>query len=67
MVYTLIITICGELAGTKQFEEAFRRWLSAVLPVLFSQPVTVDGKTNRRSKSSSLNDNRTMCNGRKVE
>lgn len=35
----------------EQFEAAFRRWGSEVLPVLSSQVVAIDGKTSRRSGS----------------
>lgn len=35
----------------EQFEAAFRRWGSEVLPVLSSQVVAIDGKTSRLSGS----------------
>ncbi len=32
-----------------QFEAAFRRWVSSILPVLGGETVAIDGKTSRRS------------------
>jgi predicted transposase YbfD/YdcC len=37
------------LIDAKEFEAAFRRWVSGILPVLGSEVVAVDGKTSRRS------------------
>lgn len=37
------------LIDPSQFESAFRQWVSAVLPVLGSEVVAIDGKTSRRS------------------
>ena len=42
----------GRLFGLidgKEFEAAFRRWVSGILPVLGAEVVAVDGKTSRRS------------------
>lgn len=33
----------------KEFEAAFRRWVSAILPVLGGEVVAIDGKRSRRS------------------
>jgi predicted transposase YbfD/YdcC len=37
------------LIDAEQFEAAFRRWVSSVLPVLGVETVALDGKTSRRS------------------
>ncbi len=37
------------LIDAEQFEAAFRRWVSSVLPVLGAETVAIDGKTSRRS------------------
>jgi len=37
------------LIDAKEFEAAFRRWVSGILPVLGTEVVAVDGKTSRRS------------------
>jgi predicted transposase YbfD/YdcC len=37
------------LIDGKEFEAAFRRWVSGILPVLGGEIVAVDGKTSRRS------------------
>ena len=37
------------LIDAEQFEAAFRRWVSSVLPVLGAETVALDGKTSRRS------------------
>jgi len=37
------------LIDAEQFEAAFRRWVSSILPVLGAEIVAVDGKTSRRS------------------
>lgn len=37
------------LIDAQEFEAAFRRWVSGILPVLGSEVVAVDGKTSRRS------------------
>jgi predicted transposase YbfD/YdcC len=42
----------GRLLGlidAKEFEAAFRRWVSAILPALGAEVVAIDGKTSRRS------------------
>lgn len=37
------------LIDPEQFESAFRRWVSSVLPALGAEIVAIDGKTSRRS------------------
>ena len=37
------------LIDAEQFEAAFRRWVSSILPVLREEVVALDGKTSRRS------------------
>jgi len=37
------------LIDPEQFEDAFRRWVSSVLPALGAEIVAIDGKTSRRS------------------
>src|SRR5271157_1114216 len=37
------------LIDAEQFEAAFRRWVSSILPVLGAEIVAIDGKTSRRS------------------
>jgi predicted transposase YbfD/YdcC len=37
------------LIDAEQFEAAFRRWVSSVLPALGAEIVAIDGKTSRRS------------------
>jgi predicted transposase YbfD/YdcC len=37
------------LIDAEQFEAAFRRWVSSILPALGAEIVAVDGKTSRRS------------------
>jgi predicted transposase YbfD/YdcC len=37
------------LIDPQQFESAFRRWVSGILPVLGAEIVAIDGKTSRRS------------------
>jgi predicted transposase YbfD/YdcC len=37
------------LIDAEQFEAAFRRWVSSILPVLGAEIVALDGKTSRRS------------------
>ena len=37
------------LIDPEQFEAAFRRWVSSILPVLGAEIVAIDGKTSRRS------------------
>ena len=37
------------LIGPEQFESAFRRWVSSILPALGAEIVAIDGKTSRRS------------------
>ena len=37
------------LIDAKQFEAAFRRWVSSILPALGAEIVAIDGKTSRRS------------------
>jgi predicted transposase YbfD/YdcC len=37
------------LIDAKEFEAAFRRWVSAILPALGAEVVALDGKTSRRS------------------
>jgi predicted transposase YbfD/YdcC len=37
------------LIDAKEFEAAFRRWVSGILPALGAEVVAVDGKTSRRS------------------
>lgn len=37
------------LIDPEQFEAAFRRWVSGVLPALGAETVAIDGKTSRRS------------------
>lgn len=37
------------LIDPEQFEAAFRRWVSSILPVLGPEVVAIDGKTSRRS------------------
>ena len=37
------------LIDAEQFEAAFRRWVSSVLPALGGEVVAIDGKTSRRS------------------
>jgi len=37
------------LIDAEQFEAAFRRWVSSILPVLGAETVAIDGKTSRRS------------------
>ena len=39
------------LIDPEQFESAFRRWVSSVLPALGAEIVAIDGKTSRRSGS----------------
>jgi len=42
----------GRLLGlidAQEFEAAFRRWVSSLMPALGSQVVALDGKTSRRS------------------
>ena len=38
-----------ELLDPEQFESAFRRWASSILPALGGEIVAIDGKTSRRS------------------
>jgi predicted transposase YbfD/YdcC len=37
------------LIDPEQFEAAFRRWVSSILPALGAETVAIDGKTSRRS------------------
>ena len=37
------------LIDAEQFEAAFRRWVSSILPALGAEIVAIDGKTSRRS------------------
>jgi hypothetical protein len=37
------------LIDPDQFEAAFRRWASSILPTLDAETVAIDGKTSRRS------------------
>jgi predicted transposase YbfD/YdcC len=37
------------LIDPQQFEAAFRRWVSSILPALGAETVAIDGKTSRRS------------------
>lgn len=37
------------LMDAQEFEAAFRRWVSGILPALGTEVVAVDGKTSRRS------------------
>lgn len=37
------------LIDAEQFEAAFRRWVSGILPALGAETVAIDGKTSRRS------------------